>query len=364
MINRAIFAAGGTGGHIYPALAVADELKKINQDVYIKFIGAKGKIEEKIVPENKYELKLIELEGFQRRLNLKNLKNIYSLIRALNMCRKIIKEFNPDIVFATGGYVSWPVAKAACSFKIPYVMLEGNAYPGLAVRMLSKSADKVIVNFKQTVNFLKRRDNVVFLRYPFRSNLKVVSRKEALLHFGLDDTKKTLLVLGGSQGARSVNSAMIKHYKVITEKGIQIIWQTGNNEYDRVHSLVNQTDVKVLKYIDRMDYAYSAADLLLSRAGISTITEAAFFKIPMVAVPYPYSSDNHQRLNAEVLKEAGAAEIINDNELEVKIPEKIIELISNDLRLNEMRGKMSEFADSESAGKIAELLDEIVKRRN
>lgn len=364
MIEKIIFAAGGTGGHIYPALAVADELKKMNKGTKIKFIGAKSRIEEKIIPQNGYELETLELKGFRREMSPDNLKNLVRLIRSLRKSKNILKDFKPEVIFATGGFVSWPVARAARSLRIPVVVLEGNYYPGLAVRLLSGIAERVIVNFSETSRYLKRKDNVVVIGYPFRSNFKCLDRKMALEYFGLNQDKKTLLVMGGSQGARSINSAILNHCENLLKFGIQIIWQTGESDYENISSAIRNDSVRILKYIDEISYAYSAADVLLCRAGISTLTEAAFFGLPMILVPYPYSSDNHQMKNAESLVNKKAAEIIPDSEINNLLFTKVTELINNEQLLHILRKNVKCFADEKSAFKIAHLLNEIAGRKN
>src|SRR4030095_8091204 len=263
MINRIIFAAGGTGGHIYPAVAVADELRKLNKNIKIKFIGAKGRVEEKIIPQRGYELKTIEISGFKRSLSYKNILNGVKLIKALKVSKKILNEFKPEIVFGTGGFVSGPVLRTAHKMNIPVVIEEGNYYPGVTVKLISSIADKVIVNFEGTRKYLKRNDNVEIMSYPVRENLKRYSRAEAVKYFGLDSAKKVLFVFGGSQGARSINTSVIKCFENLTGSDVQIIWQTGESDYEMVYGAVSSDkNVKAFKYINEIDYAYSASDLI------------------------------------------------------------------------------------------------------
>lgn len=361
MINRIIFAAGGTGGHIYPAIAVADELKKVNEDVKIKFVGARGRIEEKIVPQNGYELSTIDIRGFKRSLSPKNLVSVLKLLKALRESKKILKSFKPQIVFGTGGYVSGPVLKSAAKLGIKTVVQEGNYYPGITVKLLSKTVDKVIINFEGSKKYLKRRDNIEVMSYPVRQNLKRISKPEALNFFNLNESKSTLFVFGGSQGASSINSALIKCLKNLLLSDVQIIWQTGERDYQKVCGAVENTAyVKVLKYIDNINIAYSASDLVLCRAGISTIMEIASFGCAAVFVPYPLAAENHQETNARALVENNAASIIHDSELNEKLEVTILELIHNRKLLEQMRNNVKEFADENASQKIVQLLLKVV----
>jgi UDP-N-acetylglucosamine--N-acetylmuramyl-(pentapeptide) pyrophosphoryl-undecaprenol N-acetylglucosamine transferase len=363
MINRIVFAAGGTGGHIYPAIAIADELKKINEKIVIRFIGAMGRIEEKIVPENGYKLEKIEVAGFKRSLSFKNITAAYKVIRALNESKKILKDFKPEIVFGTGGFVSGPVLKSAVRLGIKTVIEEGNYYPGVTVKLLSSSVNKVIVNFDGTKKFLKRQDNVEVMSYPVRENLKRYPRNEAAGYYNLDPNKKTLFVFGGSQGANSINEALLKSYKNYANADVQIIWQTGINDFDKISAHVSNTkNIKVFKYIDNIDYAYSASDLVLCRAGISTIMELASFGLPVVFVPYPKASENHQEKNAKALVEKNAAAIIHDRELNEKLENIVLNLISDDEKLSAMAQNIKQFADSKAASKIAQMLIKMVNQ--
>ncbi len=361
MINRIVFAAGGTGGHIYPAIAIADELVKMNSKIEIKFIGAKGRIEEKIIPANGYKLETIEITGFRRSLNLKNITAAFKVFKALKDSKKILKDFSPELVYGTGGFVSGPVLKAAQSLGIKNVIEEGNYYPGVTVKMVASKADKVILNFEGTKKFLKRGDNVSVMSYPVRENLMRYERSTAAGYFGLNETKKILLVFGGSQGARSINSALLKCFKNITGSGIQLIWQTGEIDFEMVISSVSSNKmVKVLKYIDKIDYAYSVSDLVVCRSGISTIMELASFGIATIFVPYPLASENHQEKNARAVAEKNAAEVIIDKDLNQKLEGAVLSLINDDNKLNYMRGNIKLMADTKAASKIANMLVEML----
>jgi UDP-N-acetylglucosamine--N-acetylmuramyl-(pentapeptide) pyrophosphoryl-undecaprenol N-acetylglucosamine transferase len=365
MLKRIMFAAGGTGGHIYPAIAVADELKKLDNKIEIKFVGAKGRIEENIVPANGYELLTIDLRGFYRSLSPKNVGVTLKFLRAVRKSNIYLKEFRPEIVFGTGGFVSGPVLWSASKLRIPTVIQEGNSYPGITVKWLSPKADKVILNFEETKKYLKRQDNIVMMPYPVRANLVKYSKDEALKYFGLSQgegrDRKTIFVFGGSQGAGSINKALLKCFRDLLSNNIQIIWQTGENFYDKIQDEVKlYKNVKVLKYVESIDYAYSAADLIICRSGISTVMELASFGCAAVFVPFSLASENHQEKNANSLADKGAAEMILDKELDQKLQTVILKLINDDKKLDEMKKNILKFADKEAAGKMALLLIEMV----
>lgn len=363
-LKKVIFAAGGTGGHIYPAIAIADELVKMNSRIEIKFIGAKGRIEEKIIPQNGYQLETIDVSGFKRSLNLKNILSVYKVIKALKESKKILKNFEPELVYGTGGFVSGPVLKAAQSMNILNVIEEGNFYPGITVKLLSPKADAVILNFEGTKKFLKRSDNTTVMSYPVRQNMQIYSRSEAAEFFGLNPAKKVLFAFGGSQGAGSINSSLLNCYKKVTDSGIQIIWQTGETYFEKVNSeVLNNKNIKVLKYIDKIDRAYSACDLVICRAGISTIMELAGFGLASILVPYPFASENHQEKNAQAVADKSAGEILLDKELNDKIEGTILDLINDENRLQNYRKNITSLADKNAAAKIAEMLIELVNKR-
>jgi len=365
MINRIVFAAGGTGGHIYPAIAVADELKKMNSEVKIKFIGAKGRIEERIVPKCGYELNTIEIRGFKRSLSFKNIGSALKLFKALNESKKILKSFKPELVFGTGGYVSGPVLRTAAKMGIMNVVQEGNFFPGVTVKLLSSTANKVIVNFDGTKKYLKRQDNIEVMSYPVRQNLKRLPKDEALKVYGLIEKRRTLFVFGGSQGANSINTALLKCMKNLLRSDIQIIWQTGNTDFESISKAVGSNPyVKVFRYIDNIDSAYSACDLVVCRAGISTIMELASFGSAAVFVPYPLAAENHQEKNARAMVEKNAAKLILDAELEEKLEAVICMFIHDEKALEQIGSNIKQFSDSNAASKIVQMLLRMVNKNN
>jgi UDP-N-acetylglucosamine--N-acetylmuramyl-(pentapeptide) pyrophosphoryl-undecaprenol N-acetylglucosamine transferase len=362
MITKAIFAAGGTGGHIFPAIAVADELKRLNKDVKIIFIGAKGRIEEKIIPKNGYELKTLEIMGFYRSISPKNFTVFTKFLKALKEAKKILKDFNPEIVYGTGGFVSGPVLMASHKIGIPSVIQEGNYYPGITVKWLSNNVNRVLINFEGSKKFFKKQINISVMPYPVRENLKKYSKKEACGFFGLDENKKTLFAFGGSQGANSINRALLSSLENLSKNNIQLIWQTGVNEFETINErLLNYNTIKPYRFIDNIDFAYSAADLIICRAGISTVMELASFGSAVLFVPYAFASENHQEKNARAMVDAGAAEMILDKYAADELFNSALRLLKDEQKLSTMKENIIRFADKNAASKTADLLMQIAE---
>ena len=351
---RIMFAGGGTGGHVFPAIAIADAVVKIEPRAEILFVGTRGKIEERVVPKAGYKFKSIWISGFIRAFDMRNLLFPLKLIISLIQSFILIKKFKPDVVVGTGGYVSGPVVFIASLLGIPTLIHEQNSYPGATTRFLARFVDEIHLSFEVAKKYLKSKAKVFVSGNPVRSSLKIYPREEAVRYFGLDPEKRTLFVFGGSSGARSINEAMLEIFNEIIEKGIQIIWQTGALDYDRIKSACEgKSGIKIFKFIDEIDRAYSACDLVLCRAGATTIAEVTYFGVPAILVPYPFATANHQFENARVLFESGGSEILLDAELKVKLREKIFNLIEDKEKLEQMRQKVSSFANPEAGVKIA-----------
>lgn len=362
---KIMIAGGGTGGHIFPGIAIANSIKKIEPDAEIVFVGTRGRIEEKVVPKAGYRFESIWISGFARSLDLKNLIFPLKVIVSLVQSFFLIKKIKPDVVVGTGGYVSGPVVFVASLLGIPTLIQEQNSYPGATTRLLSKFVDEVHISFDITRRYLKRRDNVFLSGNPVRDTLKIYPRDEALKFWGLESGKKTLFVFGGSAGARSINEAMLEIIDEIVEKGIQVIWQTGELDFERVRKKCEgMSGVRVFKFIDEIDYAYSACDLVLCRAGATTISEVTYFGLPAIFVPYPFAAENHQYENARVLFENGASEIILDRELKLKLKEKIFKLLEDEKKLNEMRTKIKAFSNPGAGDAIARAILKLARRKN
>lgn len=350
-----LMAGGGSGGHIFPAIAIADEIRKIDKDAEILFVGAKGRIEEKIVPSNNYRLVTIDISGFDRSDIRKNIKLPFKLLQALRKCRQIIKEFKPDVAIGTGGFVSGPVIYMANRLRVPTLIQEGNSFAGKTIKFLSGKSGKVVINFEETKNYLRRKDNVIKISHPIRSSLKKIDREKALEYFELSSDRKTIFIFGGSQGARGINNVIERIIKKLYENSLNVIWQTGKSDHEKLslEFLYLKDRVKILEFVDNIDIAYSASDLVICRAGITSIMEIGFLKLAAILIPLPTSAENHQELNARSLEKRNAAIVVLQNEMEIKLFDEIMVLINNEERLNMLKKNVSEFCDADAAMKIA-----------
>ena len=352
---RAIFAGGGTGGHLFPAIAIADELKKLEPDAEILFAGTRDKIEARVVPQKGYMFRSIWISGFHRRLRVSNLwfplKVLVSMIQSISM----MKTFKPDVVVGTGGYVSGPVLRSAILSNVPTLIQEQNSFPGATTRMLSSKVNEVHLTFDSSKKYLKRTDNVSVTGNPTRDDLEGVNRNEALTYFGFNpsEQKKTLLVFGGSLGAHTINMAVQNILKKLSEQNIRVIWQTGKEDLEAMKkNCETQNNVWVNAFIDRMDCAYAASDLVLCRAGATTIAELTRLGKPSILVPYPHAAANHQVENAKTLSDAGAATIIYDHELSDTLA-LALDVIYDDQRLQQMSDRCKMLGKPGAAREIA-----------
>ena len=354
---RVLFAGGGTGGHLFPAIAIAEELKKLRPETEIHFVGTKKKLEAHVVPQKGYAFHTIWISGFHRSLRLDNLlfplKVIVSFMQALS----IIKKYNPDVVVGTGGYVSGPVLRAAIFSGIPTLIQEQNSYPGVTTRMLAGKVTEVHLTFEQSKKFLVQRANVFVTGNPTRSNLENVDQVAAVEYFGFDQhqQKTTILVVGGSLGAHSINMAMIQCLDQLVQRGLRIIWQTGNEDSQTITNSIQQytsKDIWVNSFIDRMDYAYAVADIVVCRAGATTIAELTRLGKPAILVPYPFAAANHQVENARSLAESGAAIVLKDNEVAITLQPAIKSLLDLQKRRN-LGDQSKRFGKPNAAADIA-----------
>ncbi|MEP7146856.1 MAG: undecaprenyldiphospho-muramoylpentapeptide beta-N-acetylglucosaminyltransferase [bacterium] len=359
-----LFAGGGSGGHIFPAIAIADEIRKSDTRAEILFIGAKGRIEEKIVPLNNYSLETLNITGFDRSNIGKNIRLPVKIILALRKCRQIIKKFRPDVVIGTGGFVCGPVVYIAGMMRIPTLIQEGNSFAGRTIKFLSDKADKVVINFDETKKYLKRKDNIVNISHPVRSSLNFITREKALAIFELPPDKKTIFIFGGSQGASGINKGIGKIIKRLYENNLNVIWQTGKNDFEKTKILFAylKDRIKISEFIDNIDVAYSAADLVICRAGITSIMEIAYLKKASILIPLPTSAESHQEMNAKSLQERQAAILIRQSDMEKKLLEEIMDLIFNNKRLEELRVNVNKFSDADAARKIAEEAIKLIKK--
>ena len=345
--KRIIIAGGGTGGHIFPAVAIANALKKIDNTIEILFVGAKGKMEMEKVPQAGFTIKGLNIAGFNRSSILKNISLPYKLVKSFYQVKNIFKQFLPDAVVGVGGYSTFPVLKYAQQKGIPTFIHESNSFAGKSNILLGKKATKVFVAAENMDKFFPA-NKIMITGNPVREIISQsnVTCSEGLRFFGLDENKKTVLVTGGSLGARSINEAIAAHLPDVQTLDIQLIWQTGATDADKyiLAGKACMQKVWVGKFIQEMDKAFAAADVVVSRAGAMSIAELSVAKKPTIFVPYPYAAEDHQTINAMRLVNKNAAIIIKDDEVQTKLFSAITDLLMND-----MKRKMF----SENIGKLA-----------
>jgi len=367
---KILFAAGGTGGHLFPALAIADELKKLKPDAGILFVGTKSKIESSVVPEKGYEFRTIWISGFHRGFRLSNLLFPFKVLVALIQSFFVIRTFRPEIVIGTGSYVAGPVLWVASLLGIPTVLHESNSYPGVTTRLLARRASRVFIAFEMTKKWLQRVDNVELVGNPTRDLLGTVPREMGTRFFNLNPAKKTLLVFGGSSGASSLNKAIAGIVNELVDAGIQVIWQVGEKEFEKmtsrqelaVEKVSHARSVWVGKFIKEIEYAYAAADLVMCRSGATTLAELTRLGKPAILVPYPHAAANHQGVNALAMVEHEAAEMVLDRELSTRAKEIIIRLISDDEKLKHMSKQSLKLGKPEAGRQVAEKILTMIPR--
>ncbi len=357
---RVVIAGGGTGGHIFPALAIAAALKKKALDARILFVGAKGKMEMTLVPEAGFHIIGLDISGLQRSLSIKNLVLPLKVFRSLAAAKSIIKRFKPDLAIGVGGYASGPVIWAAAQQNVPVLIQEQNAYPGLTNRILGKKADKICVAFEGMEKFLPAQ-KLFLTGNPVREDVVNIANKrnEALDFFGLEHNRRILFVTGGSLGAHSINESIARHMDDLLEKGLQIIWQTGTSYFKKASELKTQMKehnrIYVSEFIQRMDYAYAAADVVVSRAGAIAVSELCVIRKPTILVPSPNVAEDHQTKNAITLVNHHAALMVKDSEARDKLGEAIIALIFDEDKQQKLKEKMAGLSYRNAADVIADV---------
>ena len=357
-LNRIIIAGGGTGGHIFPAIAVANALQQMIPAIEILFVGAKGKMEMEKVPQAGYRIEGIDIAGFNRSQLLQNWKLPFQLLKSFLQVRSIFKNFKPDAVFGVGGYSSFPVLKFAQQKGIPSFLHEANSFAGKANLMLSKNAKLVMAGTHGMEKFFPK-NNLVYTGNPVRREIaeSTVLREEAFEYFGLKSDKPTVLVMGGSLGARSINAACNKDLHKLIDSDIQVIWQTGKGNLAMVSdSLKSRKEVCVTEFIAKMNYAYKAADVIVSRAGAIALAEICVCGKPSVLVPFPLAAEDHQTVNAQLLVKQGAALMVSDKDAESKLIDTVIGLIQDETACKSFGEAASKMGVKKADHLIAELM--------
>jgi len=370
---KVIIAAAGTGGHINPGIAIANKIKQEEPNSEIIFIGTSRGLENDLVPRVGYKLEQINAYGFNRRLNLENLSKMVKTLKSIGEAKRIINSFKPDVVIGTGGYITAVVGYSAKKCKVPVVLHESNAFPGMAVKMLEKKADKILVGFQDAKERLKKSNNVVVTGTPTKiknKNMNQSKKKETLAKLGFENDLPYVLVFGGSQGAKSINEALINIIKEDKNTNYNLIWATGNGGYEEIKTeleknkinIENLKNTKVIPYIYNMEEILNAVDLVVSRSGAMTITEISNVGKPAIFIPFPFATENHQEYNARVLEKIGAAKIILDKDLKAEILHtQIEEFITNSQLMQEMGIKARENSIENVEEKIYKQIKEIAK---
>ena len=347
---KVVIAAAGTGGHINPGIAIANKIMKEEPNSKIIFIGTKRGLETNLVPRAGYELKTIDSYGISRELSLKNIKRLAKTIHSITEAKNILKNFKPDLVIGTGGYICISVCTAAKRLKIPYIIHESNVLPGVATKMLSKNAEKILVGFEEAKNRLPKAKKIVFTGTPTKvkkinfSKEEIENKKKEL---GFDNIRPLVLVFGGSQGAQSINISMTNIIKNTMNTNYQIIWAAGPEQYEKVKQDLQKENIdidklkgiKVMPYIYNMEEIMNIADLIVSRSGAMTVTEIENVGKPAIFIPFPFAAENHQEYNARVLEKQGAAKVILDKNLTAEALNATINELAKDRSALEQMGK-------------------------
>lgn len=367
---RVIIAAAGTAGHINPGIAIANKIKQEEKHSEIIFMGTTRGLENDLVPRAGYELKTIEAYGLSKKISVENIKKMYKTLKGYGEAKKIIKEFKPDIVIGTGGYICGATITAAHQLKIPTMLHESNAFPGKAVKMLAKKTNTILVSFQDAIARIKNAQNIVYTGTPVKIKKQDYGTNEKariLKEIGLNQIKPIILVSGGSQGAQKINEAMIDIIQQKRNKDYQIIWATGPKQFDIMkekledyHINSNKIDnIKMMSYIYNMEEIMNVVDVAIGRAGAMTVTEIANLGKPSILIPLPNVSHNHQLYNAKVLEKIGAAKIILNEELTGKKLNQVIEEI---IRNKSVMQKMGENASKVAVSKVENHIYEEIKK--
>ena len=359
---RIIISGGGTGGHIFPAVSIANAIKAKHPDAKILFVGALGRMEMQRVPAAGYEIKGLPIPGFDRKNLLKNVKVLFKIWKSQRMARQIIKDFRPMAAVGVGGYASGPTLNKAAAMGIPCLIQEQNSYAGVTNKLLAKKADKICVAYEGMERFFPA-EKIIMTGNPVRQALleNKMTKAEAIQSFGLDPQKKTILIVGGSLGAGTVNKSVMQHLDDIEKSGVQVIWQTGKYYYaDIIKELEGRvlTNVKIMDFISDMGAAYKAADLVISRAGASSISEFCLLGTPVILVPSPNVAEDHQTKNAMALVNKQAALYVKDAEAPEKVISLALETVQNEQALRSLSENILKLALPNSADIIA---DEVIK---
>ncbi|WP_300434072.1 undecaprenyldiphospho-muramoylpentapeptide beta-N-acetylglucosaminyltransferase [Christiangramia sp.] len=360
---RVILSGGGTGGHIYPAIAIADEIKRRHSDAEILFVGAKDRMEMEKVPQAGYEIEGLWISGIDRSFNLKNFIFPFKLMSSLSRSRKIIKKFKPDVVIGTGGFASGPLLRVANSKGIPTLIQEQNSLPGVTNRILAKQVNIICAAYEKVKNIFPSEKTII-TGNPVRQDLLNVDklRDDALDYFQLSKDKKVVLVLGGSLGARRINRLIENDLKKFKEEDVQLIWQIGKLYYDE-YKKYDSVNVRAKEFINRMDYAYAAADVIISRAGAGSVSELCIVGKPVLFIPSPNVAENHQAKNAMAVTEHDAALMITEDELTERFEPCFFSLLNDERTRNRFAANIKKLALPNATSDIVDEVEKLISKK-
>ncbi|MEW7290932.1 undecaprenyldiphospho-muramoylpentapeptide beta-N-acetylglucosaminyltransferase [Aquimarina sp. 2304DJ70-9] len=359
---KVILSGGGTGGHIYPAIAIANELRNRYPEASVLFVGAKDRMEMQKVPQAGYEIIGLWISGIQRKLTLSNLLFPIKLLSSLWKSRKVIKKFKPDVVIGTGGFASGPLLKMANAKKIPTVLQEQNSFPGITNKWLSKDAGKICVAYDDMERFFPK-NKIIKTGNPVRQDLLEITGKRDLgiSKYKLDKEKKTVLILGGSLGARRINQLIEKELSFFIEKGVQVIWQCGKLYYSAYKKYSDQEYVQVHQFLDTMDQAYAAADIIISRAGASSVSELCIVAKPVLFIPSPNVAEDHQTKNAKAIVDQGGAKMLRESELDESFQYTISELLKSEDEQLKLGAAIKKLALPNATSDIVDEIEKLIE---
>ena len=369
---RFLISGGGTGGHIFPAVSIANALRQRQPDCEILFVGANGRMEMERVPEAGYNIVGLDIQGLERRKVLRNIRIIYNFVRSRRKARQIVRSFRPDVAIGVGGYVSAAAMSAAAALGVPVVLQEQNSFAGVTNRFLAKKASKICVAYDGMERFFDK-GKIVKTGNPVRQNIIApdIDRQAAYDYFGLERDKKTILVVGGSLGAKTINDSIARHIDKLLQTDCQIVWQTGKNYFAAIKAKISEQGIKfttdsanplyakrmfISDFISQMDYAYNVADLVISRAGASSVSELCLLGKPAILVPSPNVAENHQYHNAMALVAKNAALLVEDAEAVDNLLPQALQIVADDSRLRELSANIRQLALPNSAQAIAEVI--------
>ena len=359
---KIIISGGGTGGHIYPAIAIADEIKGRLPEAQILFVGAEGKMEMEKVPKAGYQIKGLPIAGIDRGNMLANLKFPFKLQKSLSLAKNILNEFKPDVAIGTGGYASGPLLWQAAKQHIPVVIQEQNSFPGITNKLLKNKAAAICVAYDGITQFPKEKTH--YTGNPIRSEIfqNLPERDYAVRTFGLNPEKKTILSVGGSQGSRTLNNAWLNGIDKLQDNDVQLIWQTGKLDYEKIKNQApnNLKGIHITEFIYDMKTAYAAADVIVSRAGAMAISELALIGKPVILVPFPFAAEGHQSKNAQALVKNHAAKMFTDQQVPEFLVNSAIELIQNENEQKELSENLVKLGNPNATEEIVDIILDLI----